>query len=208
MEAAIGGLQSTTLDLSTADRTDLLDTVGLEVARLRRLVENLLDLSRLQAGAAVAHAELWPVEELLARAAADTASPGRMRIEVPRGLPAAKVDAAQVQRALANLIENALKFSEADAPVELTAKEQGGRVVLEVLDRGRGIDAGEAVTLLEPFVRSGAGGLTGGSGLGLAIANGFVGVNGGALSLEVRPGGGTCARITLPAERVPEAVSR
>ena len=188
MEAAIGGLQSTTLDLSATDRADLLDTIGLEVARLRRLVENLLDLSRLQAGAAVTHAELWPVEELLARAAADVAPAGRVHIDVPDGLPAAKVDAAQVQRALANLIENALKFSDADAAVELTAAEQGGRLVLEVLDRGRGIDAGEAATLLEPFVRGGAGGSTGGSGLGLAIARGFVAVNGGTLSLEPRPG--------------------
>jgi two-component system, OmpR family, sensor histidine kinase KdpD len=208
MEAAIGGLQSTALDLSTGDRAELLDTIGLEVSRLRRLVENLLDLSRLQAGAAVTHAELWPVEELLARAVADAAPAGRVHIDVSDGLPAAKVDAVQVQRALANLIENALKFSDVDGPVELTAVAQGGRLVLEVLDRGRGIDAAEAAALLEPFVRGGAGGLTGGSGLGLAIANGFVGVNGGTLSLEARPGGGTCARVTLPAERVPETVSR
>jgi two-component system sensor histidine kinase KdpD len=170
-------------------------------------VENLLDLSRLQAGAAVTHAELWPVEELLARAAADVAPTDRVRIEVPHGLPAAKVDAVQVQRALANLIENALKFSGADAPVELRAAEHGDRLVLEVLDRGPGIDPGDAAALLEPFVR-GAGGSTGGSGLGLAIANGFVGVNCGTLSLAARPGGGTCARIMLPAERVPAAVSR
>jgi two-component system, OmpR family, sensor histidine kinase KdpD len=206
MEAAIGGLQSTALELSAVDRAELLDTIGLEVARLRRLVENLLDLSRLQAGAAVTHAELWPVEELLARAAADSAPASRIRIDVPNGLPAARVDAVQVQRALVNLIENAFKFSDAGATVELRAEERDGWVVLEVLDRGRGIDAAEAVTLLQPFVR-GSGGGTGGSGLGLAIANGFVGVNGGTLSLEPRHGGGTRARMLLPAERVPSAVS-
>jgi two-component system sensor histidine kinase KdpD len=206
MEAAIGGLQSADLELSAADRAELLDTISLEVARLRRLVENLLDLSRLQAGAAVTHAELWPVAELLARAAAEAAPPGRVRIDVPDGLPAAKVDAVQVQRALVNLVENALKFSGDGAPIELRAREEAGRVVLEVLDRGRGIDAAEAETLFEPFVRGGAGG-TGGSGLGLAIAHGFVSVNNGTLSLAPREGGGTSARVTLPAERVPATVS-
>ncbi len=206
MEAAIGGLQSAALELSATDRAELLDTIGLEVGRMRRLVENLLDLSRLQAGAAVTHAELWPVDELLARAAAEAAPAGRIRIEVRLGLPAAKVDAVQVQRALVNLIENAMKFSPAEAPIDLLGREEDGRVVLEVLDRGRGIDETEAVVLLEPFVR-GSGGSTGGSGLGLAIANGFVVVNGGTLSLAARDGGGTSARMTLPAERVPAAVS-
>ena len=207
MEAAISGLQSTALELSAADRADLLDTIALEVARLRRLVENLLDLSRLQAGAAVTHTELWPVDELLARAAAEVAPEGRVRIVVPDGLPAAKVDAAQVQRALVNLIENALKFSDAAAIIELRASEEDGRLVVEVLDRGRGIDAADATAVLEPFVR-GSGGSTGGSGLGLAIANGFLAVNGGTLSLAAREGGGTNAHVTLPAERVPAAVSR
>jgi two-component system, OmpR family, sensor histidine kinase KdpD len=206
MEAAIGGLQSAALDLSAADRAELLDTIGLEVARLRRLVENLLDLSRLQAGAAVTHAELWPVDELLARAAAEAAPAGRVRIDAHEGLPAAKVDAVQVQRALVNLIENAVKFSAAGAPIELRGHEAGGYVVLEVLDRGRGIDPAEAATLLEPFVRGSSGG-TGGSGLGLAIANGFNAVNGGGLAIEAREGGGTAVRVTLPAERGPSAVS-
>ena len=207
MEAAIGGLQSTTLELSPTDRGDLLDTIALEVARLRRLVENLLDLSRLQAGAAVTHAELWPIDELLARAAVEVAPEGRVRLDVPDDLSAARVDAAQVQRAFVNLIENALKFSDPAAIIDLRASEEDGRLVVEVLDRGRGIDAADATALLEPFVR-GSGGSTGGSGLGLAIANGFLAVNGGSLSLAARDGGGMCARVTLPAERVPAAVSR
>jgi two-component system sensor histidine kinase KdpD len=206
METAVGGLQSGDLDLSDADRAELLDTIGLEVGRLRRLVENLLDLSRLQAGAAVTHAELWPVEELLAPAAAEGAQAGRVRIDVAEGLPAARVDAVQIQRALVNLIENAVKFSAAGAVVEVYAREANGSIAIEVLDRGRGIDAAEAAQLLEPFARGREGG-TGGSGLGLAIASGFVAVNGGSLVLAPRDGGGTCVRVTLPAERVPAAVS-
>lgn len=206
MEAAVGGLQSGDLELTSADREELIDTIGLEVGRLRRLVENLLDLSRLQAGAAAPHTELWPVEELLARAAAEASPAGRVLVDAPDGLLAAKVDAVQMQRALVNLIENALKFSPADAPIQLCGREAGGEVILEVLDRGRGIDAGEAAALLEPFVRGSVGG-TGGSGLGLAIARGFTTVNGGTLSLEAREGGGTCVRLTLPAERIPAGVA-
>jgi two-component system sensor histidine kinase KdpD len=206
MEAAVGGLQSGDLELSVADRAELLETIGLEVARLRRLVENLLDLSRLQAGAAITHAELWPAEELLARAAAEAVPAGRIRIDVADGLPAARVDAVQLQRALVNLIENAVKFSPVGATVELRAREVKGSLALEVLDRGSGIDPAHAEKLLEPFARGREGG-TGGSGLGLAIASGFVAVNGGHLVLEPRGGGGTCVRIILPAERVPAAVS-
>jgi two-component system sensor histidine kinase KdpD len=206
MAAAVGGLQSRDLELTPADREELIDTIALEVARLRRLVENLLDLSRLQAGAAAPHSELWAVEELLERAAAEASPAGRVLVDAPDGLLAAKVDAAQMQRVLVNLIENALKFSPADTPIQLCGREAGGEVILEVLDRGRGIDAGEVDLLLEPFVRGGVGG-TGGSGLGLAIARGFTTVNGGTLSLEAREGGGTCVRLTLPAERIPVAVA-
>jgi two-component system sensor histidine kinase KdpD len=205
METAVGGLQSADLQLTPADREELLETIGLEVARLRRLVENLLDLSRLQAGAAAPHAELWPVDELLARAAAEAAPGGRVLIDVPDGLPAAKVDAVQMQRVLVNVIENALKFSPSDTTIELRGREVGGEVVIEVLDHGRGIDAADAAKLLEPFAR-GSGGGTGGSGLGLAIARGFTTVNGGTLGLEARAGGGTCVRLTLPAASIPAGV--
>jgi two-component system sensor histidine kinase KdpD len=184
MSAAVGGLASGDLTLTDEDRVELLDTVQLELRRLTRLVENLLDLSRLQVGAAKPHLELWAVDDLLP----DTQSE-RLRVELDGTLPAVRVDAVQMQRVLANLLDNALKFSAAD--VELRACADGEDVLIEVLDRGPGLDAGATPT---------------GAGLGLSIARGFAAVNGVELELRARAGGGTCARLRLPAEVLPAGV--
>jgi two-component system sensor histidine kinase KdpD len=187
--AAIGGLTDGALTLSDADRRELLDTIRLEADRLTRLVSNLLDLSRLQAGVATPHRELWAPEDLLARAAAETSEPDRVVLDVSAGLPAVYVDAVQVQRALANLLENALKYSSRD--VELRARDDGDCVVVEVLDRGPGV--GSAAT--------------GGAGLGLAIVRGFAAANGADVELRPRAGGGTCARVRVPSRPVPVEVT-
>ena len=183
MQAAVGGLEDPDLDLSEADRAELLETIRLETTRLSRLVENVLDLSRLQAGAAAPHPGLWDADDLLGQAVGEVSDSSRLRIQLAEPVPVTRVDAVQIQRVLVNLVENALKFSAGD--VELHAGELSGRVVIDVLDRGPGVD-------VEPSSQ-------GGLGLGLAIARGFTAVNDGTLSLEPREGGGTCARLTLPA---------
>src|SRR5581483_11524627 len=187
IRTAVDGLQDEGLALTREDRAALLDTIAAEATRLSRLVENVLDLSRLQAGAAAPHPALWDVEDLLAQAATDTADPSRVRIDAPLALPPVSVDAVQLQRVLGNLLDNALKFS--DGPVELRAEDVGDVVAIEVLDRGRGV--GEAST--------GSRGL----GLGLAIARGCAEANGGTLELADRQGGGTCARVVVPARPLP-----
>jgi two-component system sensor histidine kinase KdpD len=173
IRAAIDGLE---LDLPAAERAELLETMRQESARLARLVDNVLDLSRLEAGLAVPHPELWPVEDMLEQAAAHASDPARIRVEAERELPPIQVDAAQLERALANLLENALKFSA--APVTLQAKRDNGRLEIDVLDEGGA---------------AGASGL----GLGLEIARGFVAANGGELTLEPLSAGGTRARVTF-----------
>lgn len=174
--AAVDGLESTELVLSDDDRAELLDTIRLEVTRLIRLVENLLDLSRLQVGGAAPHFALWPVEELIDRAVAEVREPERLSVVVGKGLPPASVDDVQIQRVLVNLIENALKFSR--ATVEIVARSDARSLVIEVLDRG------------------GAG--APGTGIGLSIARGFAALNNGAVLLEPRGGGGMSARLELP----------
>ncbi|MGZ4441341.1 MAG: sensor histidine kinase [Gaiellaceae bacterium] len=201
MAAAVGGLESADLHLSDEDRAGLLETIRLELARITRLVTNLLDFSRLQAGAARPHPELWSVDDLVAQALEEVGEPERVRVTVPADLPAVRVDASHLQRVLVNLLDNALKFSGAGS-VELRAAGRGPVVLLEVLDRGSGIGDVDPASLLEPFTRGHAGG-TSGAGLGLAIARGFAEVNGVQLELEAREGGGACARLTLVAERVP-----
>jgi two-component system, OmpR family, sensor histidine kinase KdpD len=179
--AAVEGLQSSDLTLSAEDRAGLLETMTLEVARLIRLVENLLDLSRLQVGAAAPHLALWPVEELIPRAVSEVRDGARVQMSFPDGFPPARVDDVQIQRVLVNLIDNALKFSR--DIVEVVARTEGDSLLVEVRDRG------------------GAG--APGAGIGLSIARGFAEVNGGSVDLQPREGGGMTARLVLPAERLP-----
>lgn len=191
IRAALGGLQDDELALTAADRADLLDTISLAAARLSRLVENVLDLSRIQAGAASPHFALWKIDDLVASAAAEVAARERVRVADLDGAPPVSVDAVQVQRVLVNLLDNALKFSAGE--VEVTAAAGDGDVVVEVVDRGPGIGAAPSSQR--------------GLGLGLAIAHGFAAANGGTLELRPREGGGTRARLTFRAERLPTGVS-
>jgi two-component system sensor histidine kinase KdpD len=184
--AAVDGLRSTDLALTDDDRASLLESMQLEVSRLVRLVENLLDLSRLQVGAAAPHPALWPVEELVPRAVSEVREGSRVRLSFPEGLPPALVDDVQIQRVLVNLIDNALKFS--DDTVDVDARAEGSSLVIDVHDRG--------------------GGGKPGAGIGLSIARGFAEVNGGSVELHQRAGGGTTARLVLPAERLPVDVAR
>jgi two-component system sensor histidine kinase KdpD len=179
--AAVEGLRSSDLALTDDDRAGLLETMTLEVARLIRLVENLLDLSRLQIGAAAPRLALWPVEELVPRAVSEVRDGTRVQMSFPDGLPAARVDDVQIQRVLVNLLDNALKFSR--DTVEVVARADGETLVVDVHDRG------------------GAG--VPGAGIGLSIARGFAEVNGGTVELQQRAGGGTTARLVLPAVRLP-----
>jgi two-component system sensor histidine kinase KdpD len=174
--AAVEGLESRELALTRADREELLETIRLEVARLIRLVENLLDLSRLQVGAAAPHFALWPVDELIGRAVAEVREPERISVAVDDGLPPASVDDVQIQRVLVNLIDNALKFSR--ATVDIVARVDARSLVIEILDRG--------------------GAQSTGTGIGLPIARGFASLNHGSVRLEPRAGGGMCARLELP----------
>ena len=196
MAAALGGLESGEVELSTAERDELFEALDVELARLTRLVENLLDLSRLQAGAAQPRRELWDVGELVLLAV-DEAGRDGIEIDVGDGLAPARVDAVQVQRILVNLIDNARKFSPGAASVTVAARETEGGILVEVGDRGVGIPPAQADALLEPFARGTA--VVRGAGLGLAIASGFAAANGGSLTLLPREGGGTLARVLLPA---------
>ena len=199
--AAASGLGNPDVRLARADRDELVETIRAEAERLNRIVGNLLDLSRLQSGAATSHQELWTADDLVSRALAELGPRGeRIVTELDENAPPVHTDAAQIERALVNLLDNALKFSASG--VELRAVGSGAAVLLEVLDRGSGIGDLDPASLLGPFTRGRSGGASG-AGLGLAIARGFAEVNGVQLELEAREGGGACARLTLVAEPVP-----
>ena len=140
IEAALDGLESGVLELDDSDREALLETIRVEHGRLKRLVDNLLDLSRLEADAAPPTQELWTADELVSRALEefdDTA--GRIQVSIPRDSPAIRVDAIQVQRILANLIDNALKFSPSDEPVTVRVNATRSELLIRVVDHGPGV---------------------------------------------------------------------
>jgi two-component system sensor histidine kinase KdpD len=183
IEAALDGLESGSLALDDRDREALLETIRSEHGRLKRLVDNLLDLSRLQAGAAPPTQELWTADELVSGALEEIDDAGRVQVIVPDGCPPVRVDAIQVQRILANLIDNALKFSPADSPVLVRVEHGATELRIHVVDHGPGVRGADRARLFEPFRGEG-------TGLGLAIARGFAEVNGGAVWAQDDPTGG------------------
>ena len=190
--------------LSDAERAELSAAVVSEGTRLAGLVDNLLDLSRLQAGAAAPRADWVSVEDLVAAAAeGDGSAQGRIdvRLTVDPDVPEIRADAAQLERAFANLLQNAHRHG-GGLPVSVHARRAGSRVVVHVVDQGPGIDPAEQERIFEPFyriptARRGAPAGTG-SGLGLAIVKGFVEANGGTITVQSLPGQGTSFQVSLP----------
>ena len=204
IRVAAESLENPALSLDQEDRAGLLETVRLEVDRLERVVGNLLDLSRLQAGAAEPNRELWAVEDLIAQAL-DQLGPDARRVEValPADAPVVEVDAIQIERVLVNLIENALKFSPPDEVVHVRVKTTRSEVLVRIVDRGPGIPEEELERIFEPFGRAPGAEERSGSGLGLAIAKGFAEGNGGRVWAESRQGQGASFVLALPLVEVP-----
>ncbi len=194
--AAAEPLASNTLD--EADRRDLAAGMAEEANRLSRLIDDLLDLSRLEAHAAEPRPEWCSVDEILHTAADHVATPAQFSFAIGDELPLVRADAAQLERAFANLLENSARHADGH-PVSVRARLVKERVLIRVVDRGPGIPPTQLERVFEPFYRSGNE-RTGhrGSGLGLAIARGFVEVNGGRVWAESLPGQGTSFVVELP----------
>jgi K+-sensing histidine kinase KdpD len=195
-------LESSGEALSPDEREELHSSIRLQIHRLDRFVANLLDLSRLEAGAALPVRELWTVDGLITRAL-EAIGPENERVDafLPEDSPPVSVDAAQLEHALVNLLENALKFSSVTDRVEMSAEAVGEEVVLRITDRGPGIPPEEQALIFEPF-RRGSVDVGPGSGLGLAIARGFVQLNGGRMWVESERGRGTTFALAFPAIHV------
>jgi two-component system sensor histidine kinase KdpD len=186
--AAASGLRNPDVRLARSDRDDLVATIRAEAERLNRIVGNLLDISRLQSGAAAPHQELWTADDLVSRALNEL-GPGGERVvtELDEDAPPVHTDAAQIERALVNLLDNALKFSPPDAPVRVRVESRDDELLLHVQDAGPGVPAADRELVFEPFRRGN--GSTQGAGLGLAIARGFAEVNGARVWAEGDGGG-------------------
>ena len=206
IEAGLSGLEGAVDGLTDADRAELLSTMRIELRRLKRLIDNLLDLSRLQAGAARPTPDLWTADELVAQALEQVGDADRVEVSVPHDLPPVRVDASQILRVLANLLDNALKFSPPDEPVHVRIAATRQELLVRVIDSGPGVPGDEADRIFEPFHRFAGGPVRSGAGLGLAIARGFAAANGGRVWVESHEGQGATFVLALPVAEVPAAV--
>ncbi len=197
-KAAVSTLRSVDLDLVEADRDELLATADESLDRLTALIENLLDMSRLQAGAVAAVLRPVALEEVVSRALDDVGDDAaQVLLDLPRDVPDVEADPGLLERVLANLVANALRFSAPGDPPRLSATAAGDTVEVRVADRGPGIPVDQREQVFLPFQRLGDTDNTTGVGLGLALSRGFAEAMGGTLTPEDTPGGGVTMVLSL-----------
>ena len=210
--ASITGAATSLLDhggqLPDTARRELLESIADEAERLGRLLNNLLEMTRLEAGTVELRRDWHSIEEIAGATLRRLARPlagHTVSTSLPEDLPLVKVDDVLIEQLMANLLENAAKYAPPGTSIEIAAEAAPGgeAVVLEVRDRGPGFDERDVSRLFEKFYRgktgSGAGGGARGVGLGLAIAQAIVHAHGGAIEAMNRPGGGAVIRVSLPA---------
>jgi two-component system, OmpR family, sensor histidine kinase KdpD len=191
---------------SEQERSELIDVIEVEGARLARLVSDLLDLSKIEAGAVSPRADWCDLHDVVSSAAAHVGAEHRIEFFLPAELPLVRADASQLERVFSNLIENAVKFSPISVPVRIAASAASGRVTVRISDEGPGIPKQYRARVFEPFFRGrGPGEAGSGSGLGLAICRGFVEANGGRIILQTGSGGGgTSFAVSFPMAPQPQ----
>jgi two-component system, OmpR family, sensor histidine kinase KdpD len=190
---------------SAEERTSLIEAIEEEADRLTRLIGNLLDLSRIEAGALHPRTDWVDLLDVISNSAS-VGRPGShppLRIELDGELPLVRADASQLERVFSNLIENALRFSPQDQPVRITGGTGGGKVTIRVVDRGPGVPVSQREAIFKAFHTGDA---REGAGLGLAISKGFVEANGGELRLQADAADGTAFAVSFPIAEQPATV--
>lgn len=199
IKASVSGLRQPDATFPDEDRAELLAEIEEEADRLDRLVTNLLDASRLEAGGLTVSRHPQDLAELVGAAVERIQSrlAGRqVQVHIPEELPPVACDYAQIDQVVTNLLENALLHTPPGTPVVARAERDNGVVRVEVVDRGPGIPAADRERLFHPFERGRS--RAPGTGLGLTIARGFVEAHGGQLWLEEGPEAGARFVFTLP----------
>lgn len=212
--AGIAGASSTLAasheSLDAATRADMLRTINEESERLSRLVENLLQMTRLSSGKVTINREWHPVDELVGSTLTRMERQlGNRHIEtdLDASLTMINVDAILIEQLLVNLVDNAAKYSPADAPIEVAARRSRDGVELEVADRGRGFAEGDERRVFDLFYRgSSVKSDRWGTGIGLAICRAIAEAHGGRIEAHNRPGGGAVIRVAVPQPETPPAM--
>lgn len=198
IKAAVSSLRSDDVAWSPEDEAELLEGIEEGADRLDHLVGNLLDMSRLQTGTVTPLIREIDLDEVVPMALVGVPESG-VSLDIPEELPMVAVDPGLLERSVANIVENAVKYSPAGRPVLVSASALGDRVELRVADRGPGVPDSAKDRIFEPFQRYGDAPRGAGVGLGLAVARGFVEAMGGRLAAEDTPGGGMTMVLTLAA---------
>ncbi|MGN6189668.1 MAG: sensor histidine kinase [Conexibacter sp.] len=198
IKAAVSSLRQTDVDWSEEERDTLLATIEESADRLAAVVGNLLDASRLEAGALSAHPEPVALAEVVGAAIlAVPEAASHVQVEVPDDLPLVLADRGLLERVLVNLLDNALRHGASAQPVEIRAFVGGESAKLELADHGPGVSREQRERLFEPFGRLDDRG-SAGVGLGLTVARGFLEAMGGAMVADATPGGGLTMRLRMP----------
>jgi two-component system sensor histidine kinase KdpD len=205
IKAAVSTLRQTDIDWSARDRDTLLATIEESADRLDGIVANLLDASRLEAGAFSVQARPVALDEVVGAAVlAVSDAAGKVRVEVPEDLPLVQADPGLLERVFVNLIDNAVRYG-GSAEVSAIAGEFSAKV--HVSDGGPGVPDELRDRLFEPFQRAGDRSTTTGTGLGLSVARGFTEAMGGTLIADRSPSGGLLMRLRLPLAGAPPGAS-
>jgi two-component system sensor histidine kinase KdpD len=202
IKASSTSLLQDDVDWNAEQRTEFARTIDEEADRLDELIGNLLDMSRIEAGAVEIIVRPVGLDDAIAAALASLSeATERVVIELDDDAPAALADAGLFERVLANIVSNALNHSPADRKVVVQATSHDGSAVTRIIDHGPGVSPEARATMFQPFQRFGDD-TSGGVGLGLAVARGFMTAMHGVLSAEETPGGGLTVTLSLPlAER-------
>jgi two-component system sensor histidine kinase KdpD len=212
--AAITGAASSLIERHTvfdaSTRDELLQTIHEEADRLNRLVNNLLQVTRLESGAVQVQKEWQPLEEVVGAALTrlDTHLHNRSLLtHLPEDLPLVPLDSVLIEQVLINLLENAIKYTPPDSPMTLSAWPMDNTITVEVADRGPGLPPGDEQRVFEKFYRLQRPGERSGAGLGLTICRAIIDAHGGHIWAENRPGGGAAFRFTLPMHGTPPPIA-
>lgn len=193
--------------LDQASQEELLLNAWNEARRLNRLVANLLDMSRLESKTVKTSFDYCDIQDLIGVALSNVENRSEKRrivVNVGENVPLVRLDFTLFERVLVNVLDNALKYSPPDSPIELTVRREDPVIRIQVADRGRGIPAADLPHIFERFYRAPTSRTIEGTGLGLAICRGIVELHGGHISASPRPGGGTIIQIDLPLSRALE----